>query len=427
MPISYSEYVDITCASCGTSFEADAWTLIDAAERSDLAQALRDGTLNLAVCPKCSAETAAGAALLLHDPAARRVYFAVPPDVGEHIWRERAQELMYMLVASLPEDQRRPYLGDVQVEQELDGVRRALLRNDRRRGGRGQGPGDRVQATEDNGESTPAAPTPNPQLPPPGSGSLIEAVRALLAADNDAEFTAIVAATPALLGDDADAVVRELADLAYADGERDVATALRELRVVLARLRSGADGPTTSDQRLTTDDQPLANALTAPPAVLSPQSSVLTDSAYQALLHVDAPDALLTATRDYPALLEAWADADLAARIEVALEEGNERLAGEIEVRREDLLELRAQLGARDALVQAIQALLAADGEDAVADTLSTYPILLTDIAQEALSSLADDALARGDQGPATQAIACQTLLRTVRAGLEEQEEQYYD
>jgi hypothetical protein len=417
MPISYSEYIGLTCPACGAGFEADVWTLIDAAERSDLAQALREGTLNLLACPKCGAETAAGVALLLHDPAGRRVYFAVPPDVGEHVWRERAQELLYQLVNSLPEDQRRPYLGDVQVEQELDGVRRALLRNDRRRGGRGQGTGDREQPTL---PSTPPSPTRSSPLPTPSSGPLIEAVRALLAADSDAEFTSIVAANPALLGDDADAVVRELADLAYADGERDVATALHELRLVLGRLRSGDDRPPTAD------DQSPATTSIIQSLEIKAQNLRLSDPAYQALLHVDSPDALLTATRDYPALLEAWADADLAARIEGALEEGNERLAGEIEVRREDLLELRAQLAARDALAQAIRALLAADGEDAVADTLSAYPILLTDAAQEALSALADDALARGDQGPATQAIACQTLLRTIRAGLEEHEEQHY-
>src|SRR4029079_9042342 len=126
---------------------ADVWTLIDAAERSDLAQALREGTLNLLACPRCGAETAAGVALLLHDPAGRRVYFAVPPDVGEHVWRERAQELLYQLVNSLPEDERRPYLGDVQVEHELDGVRRALLRHNRRRQARGQEKGDREQST----------------------------------------------------------------------------------------------------------------------------------------------------------------------------------------------------------------------------------------------------------------------------------------
>jgi hypothetical protein len=407
MPISQSDYIDLICPSCGARFETDAWTLVDAAERSDLAQALREGSLNMATCPKCGAQTAASIALLFHDPAGRRVYFAVPPDVGEHIWRERAQELLYQLVASLPEDERRPYLGDVQVEQELDGVRRALLRHDRRRGARVQETGH----SEQRGPiASPQPTTPSPQPPAVSSDSaaLIEAVRALLAADSEAEFSAVLSENPALLDDDADLAVRDLADLAYATGEHDVSAAVRELRVVLARRRAGDDQTTTDDRPSTSDLQ------------LRPQSSALSDSAYQALLHAASADALLAATRDYPALLETRGDSDLAARIEAALDERNERLARTIEARREGLADLRTQLSQHTALLHAIQALLAAEGEDAVAGILSTYPILLTDTAQEALSSRAADALAHDDHELAAQATSCQALLRTVRAGLEE-------
>ena len=156
------------------------------------------------------------------------------------------------------------------------------------------------------------------------------------------------------------------------------------------------------------------------PLCLSPRSSTLTDSAYQALLHADSADALLAATRDYPALLEIWADHDLGARIEAALDENNERLARTIEARREGLDELRIQLSERTALLHAIQALLAAEGEDAVASILSAHPILLTDTAQDALSSRAADALSHDDHELAGKAASCQALLRTVRAGLEE-------
>jgi len=412
MSISQSDSIDLTCPACGARFETDAWTLVDAAERSDLAQTLRDGSLNMATCPKCGVQTAAGTALLFHDPGGRRVYFAVPPDVGEYVWRERAQELHRQLVASLPEDERRPYLGDVQVEQELDGVRRALLRNDRRR--RPGKPADKQIGRPGDTETgviatEPAPPTPSPPPAAPSSQPLIDALRALLTADNDAEFDSIVAENPALLNDDADRVVREQADLSYADGERDVAAALRELRIILMRLRAGDDRPPTADHR--------------PPTTTSEfkaQSSKLSDSAYQALLHAASGDALLAATRDYPALLELWADDDLAARIEAALDESNERLARTIEARREGLDELRAQLSERAALLHAIQALLAAEGEEAVAGILSAHPMLLTDTAQAALSQLADDALARDDHALAGQVASCQALLRTVRAGLEE-------
>ncbi|MEO7912644.1 MAG: CpXC domain-containing protein [Roseiflexaceae bacterium] len=425
MPISQSDYIGLACPACGAHFEADAWTLVDAAERSDLAQALRDGSLNVATCPKCGVQTAAGAALLFHDPAGRRVYFAVPPNVDEYVWRERAQELHHQLVASLPEDERRPYLADVQVEQELDGVRRALLRHDRRRGARAQAaqeaarPGDQKTSSENSKLETvdpQISPAPSPQSAVPNPQSLIDALRALLAADNDTEFDTIMAENPALLDDDADQVVRELADLSYADGERDVAAALRELRIVLTRLRAGGDRrPATDDRQPTPDAQ-----INPPSSFLRASSSMLSDSAYQALLHAASADTLLAATRDYPALLELWADDDLAARIEAALDESNERLARTIETRREGLDELRAQLSERTVVTYALQALLAAEGEDAVAGILSAHPILLTDTAQDALSQLAAAALTRDDRELAGQVAGCQALLRTVRAGLEE-------
>ena len=78
-------------------------------------------------------------------------------------------------------------------------------------------------------------------------------------------------------------------------------------------------------------------------------------------------------------------------------------------------------------LLHAIQALVAAEGEDAVAEILGIYPILLTDTAQDALSNLVADALARDDHDLSEKASSCQALLRTIRAGLEEHEEHRYD
>ncbi|HJZ49392.1 MAG TPA: CpXC domain-containing protein [Roseiflexaceae bacterium] len=429
MPISYSEYINLTCPSCGARFETDAWTLVDAAERSDLAQALREGSLNLVTCPKCGAQVTAGAALLFHDPAGRRVYFAVPPNVEQHVWRERAQELLYQLVGSLPEDERRPYLGDVQVEQELDGVRRALLRHDRRRGLGRQGDketrrqGDQeIKGEKETTINQKVSSSPPLLVSSSAHEPLIEAVRALLAADTDAEFNTIVAANPSLLDESADTIVRELADLAYADGERDVSTALRELRIVLARLRIGGRTEPAIDPAMRLGagarQSPAASEHQNPE--LSTQNSELSDVAYQALVHAVSPDELRAATRDYPTLLETWADAELATRIEAALDEGNERLARTIETQREGLADLRAQLGAHEALLRAVQALLAAEGEDAVAGVLAAYPILLTDTAQEALSSTVASSLEHDDKQLAEKAASRQALLRTVRAGLEE-------
>jgi ribosomal 50S subunit-associated protein YjgA (DUF615 family) len=146
----------------------------------------------------------------------------------------------------------------------------------------------------------------------------------------------------------------------------------------------------------------------------------LSDAAYQALLHVASPEELRAAARDYPALLEEGADVALAARTEAALDEGNERLARTIEAHREALAELRDQANGPDLLLQAVHAVLDADGEAAVADVVSSYPVLLTDAAQDALFGLAAGARARGDEDLAEYANSRRALLRTVRVGLEE-------
>jgi hypothetical protein len=366
MPISYTEHFQLTCPACHADFSADAWTLIDAVERPDLAAELRDGTLNVVVCPQCGHQQTAGAPLLFHDPANRRVYFAVPPEAEEHRWREQAQTLLYALVGSLPEQDRRHYLGDVQVEHELDGVRRAVLRRDRLRG---------RSAAAQAAPAVPVVREPESALVAtagvPAATPLVDAVRELLAADSEAHLTHVLALHPDLLSDQADALIGQLARLAYDQGDRSVADALGDLRITLARIRTGDQhGEIKADDlqseiAVHTDTQnpkpwpairqavpELAEGHEPPGRRLITHNSTLSNAAYQALLQVAAPNELSAAARDYPALLEDWADADLTARIEVALDEGNERLARVIEARREALSELRARASRQDNLPQ---------------------------------------------------------------------------
>ncbi len=336
MPISYTKHIGLTCPSCHADFSADVWALIDAGERPELAAELRDGMLNIVTCPQCGHQQPGNAPLLFHDPSNRRVYFAVPAEAEEHRWREQAQALLYALVGSLAEQDRRPYLGDVQVEQELDGVRRAVLRRDRRRGRSAAAQAaPAVQVVRElDSDSAPALGT-------PAATPLVEAVRELLAADSEAQFARVLALHPELLSDQGDALVLQLADLAYNQGDRSVGDALRELRVTLAHMRTGA-----GDEALIAE-----SSVPITPTVNDIQNALLSDAAYQALLQVAAPNELAAAARDYPALLEDWADADLTARIEVALDEGNERLARIIETRREALAELRVRVSGQDRLL----------------------------------------------------------------------------
>ena len=405
MSISYSEHSTLTCPSCHKPFEAELWVLIDAAERPELAQQVQDGSLNAVACPHCTYQRTADVPLLLHDPAHRRVYFAAPSSVEEHIWRDQAHELLYRLIESLPEEARLPYVSDVQVENDIEGVQRAMLRTQRRKA-----------TTKQQTTTTVAPPTATPPTPIDATPTsletvspILEAVRELMAADDTEIFQTIVEQHSVLLSDRADATLVQLAEIAYNEGERDVAEALHDARKTLANLRTTTIEPPSSIPETSSD-----NGVSPPP------SDQLADEAYQSLMNVMSSKTLMEVVRNYPTLLEPWTDDALVTRVETALEEGNERLAGDIEERRELLYELRIKLSTEDTVLQAIQVLLKAENDDTLIQVLTDYPILLTDKAQDMLLRLSGEARAQGDDTLATHAVECRAMLRKVRTGLEQ-------
>jgi hypothetical protein len=402
MPLSYSEKTKLNCPACGKGFAAEVWTLVDAAERPDLAEALRAGELNLVGCPHCGDRGPAVAPLLFHDGASRRVYFAAPPEAAEYVLREQAQSLIYRLMAGIPEEGHHPYLGDVQVEQGIEGVRRAMLRRQRAR----------ARLAAESPQAAPPTRVVEQQAadvedePAP----ILDALQALIAADSLAEFAAIVDEHPELQGASADAALAQMIDAALAQGEPTLAPALREVRAQLNRMRAGGKGVQLNAPTDLIETSAVVGV--AEPGILS-------DVAYQVLLTVASVDELRAALSEHPALLEEWADNDLLLRVEAALDAGDERLAAEIEERREALAELREELGGAAALSRAITALLAADGEDELAETLGEHPVLLTGAAQDVLARMVADAQARDDDELAADAEQRRTMLHSVRVGLD--------
>jgi hypothetical protein len=421
MAVSFAENARLTCPACANRFDADVWTLVDSTERPDLLAALRDGSLNLVTCPRCGLAGPAGAPLLLHDPQDRQVYFASPPGASEYEVREQAQALLYVLVGSLPEEARLPYIGDVQVEQELEGVRRAVEHRSRRRGtAEGRRPEPIAPATVVP-TSPPTKREPAPTPPAPADPSpILDAVRALLAADTADEIATLIDNHPQLLDPAADAVIAGLADAAYGQGEPEVAQALAELRQML-RDWGGRDQETASASQAA-----VAGGVALPygfePPAPGPPPSPLSDTAFRSLMLAETPGDLAEVVRGHPSLLETWADAEIGLRGEAALDEGNERQAQAIEARRESLAALRDELTDEAVLVQALQELVrAGDAEEALAQTLAAFPGLLTSDAQDALFRLAAEARARSDDALATRAVEYRAMLRKVREGLEEQ------
>ncbi|MCS6880707.1 MAG: CpXC domain-containing protein [Oscillochloridaceae bacterium] len=400
MSVGYQESTELACPACNVAFEAPVWLILDAQEAPEAVAALRRGELNVVTCPSCGHRGPAGAPLLFHDAVRRRVIFAPAPGVPEYAWRDQARDLHALLVGSLPEEQRRPYLGEVEIVQDLGGIARLLERMERRP----SEPASHVtppvtgEAVAGRGASETPAGSPTEDPPP-----LLAAVEAMLAADGPEEFEAVLARHPVLLDPGADTALAQLIEVALEQREFAIADSLRNARALLARLTE------------------MSRSHAARPAPAPPVDD-LPDAAVQALLRTRTDAELEAVCAEHPVLLRLEADGLLARRVDQALDEGNERLAQALEERREALARRRpAAASEADAasLDEAIEALLVADGEEALIEVLDRYPVLLEEAAADALWQFAAEARASGDEELARYAVACRELLRRVRADLE--------
>jgi hypothetical protein len=451
MSISYSEHVPLNCANCGGAFSAEIWLLLDGPEQPEETEALRHGRLNRVTCPHCNHTGPAGAPLLFHDGTVRCVLFAPTPGAEEHVWRDQARELHALLVERVSVEERRPYLSDVQIAQDIHGIAHMLEKRLRKRPA--VQPHDQPSvATSEAADATVHPPTISrepvlsvPTAAPPDEEAvqLRDAIATLLRANALEELHAITTAQPILLTPAADQALAQLADVAVSEREYDLAEGLRQVRMLLADMRAGGSG-----------ELPAPAPRVAPPAAPMPVDTPdmpewhtalpeLSDAAYQALLLAQTATALAQVTEIYPVLREPWVDLVLARQVDQALDEGNARLAHELEERREALAELRQRypLDERQAalireatapvyevaathsealLEEAVNALLAADDNDLMAEVLIDYPVLLTDAAQQALGRVVAAAHTQGDADLAFYAGECQTMLHHVREGLEE-------
>jgi hypothetical protein len=398
----------LICPACGNPFVTEIWTLVDVGEQPDLYDALLNGSLHLAVCPHCGQSSSADSPLLLHDPGLRRVYFAVPGQADEHVWREHAQTLLYELVGSLPDEARLPYLGDVQISQGLDGLRHSLLRRGRRA---------KQDATRGRNSPPPVATTPANRL---ASSPLLDLVQVLLAADSPAEFQEVVRLHPDLLSAAADGVLEALAAEAKRAAEPDAVRAIQKVRATLQGMRDGVPTLVTNHEAVQSTTDALPDEITElePPVI----GAFLVHGAYQSFLAATSPEDFVDAARGHPALLEPETNAAIALWAEEALDTGNERLAAQIDQQREALAGVQQQLTNEPALHAALAVLLAADSEEALAQALSEHPALLTAAAQQALVTMAAEARAGDDEPFAIHAVECSAMLREVRRGLEANE-----
>jgi uncharacterized coiled-coil protein SlyX len=381
MAISFVEHEQLNCPACGVEFAADVWLVLDAQEHPEQVAALLRHELNTVVCPACGFRGPAGAPLLFHDAVARSVIFAPAPGLAEHEWREQARELHALLVGSIPEEQRRPYLADVDIAQDIDGVARRLERRARRRGDSAAGAVPAAAAT------TTAEPAP-----------LLVAVQALLAAETEEQLAAVFAQYPLLRNPSTDLALRQLADAATEQREFAVAESLAQVRALLKQM-------------LAVEPQQIAATPAAPVTV--------PELVLHELLQAQTNEDLHAVVTRNPLLLHPEVNGLLATSVDLALEEGNERLALALEQRRVALEELRARPDSAAlpevTMDEAIEALLLAEGDDEIVATIRRYPLLLEDVAEQALEQFADEAQASGEDDIANDALARREVLKRVK------------
>jgi hypothetical protein len=209
MSRSRAETADLICPTCGQPFQAEVWLVIDRAERPDLVHLLMDGDLNVTACPHCGAEGGLNHPLLLHDPTRKELLCALPLSVkGAETARAMVGDLLQGLLEALPEEQRLPYLAEVEVVPELDGLRAALIE----------------QALAEDASSA--------------DRLLGIALEELLNVANEADFQRVVAEHRQLLLDPgAQDALDQIVRAARSTDDRELLRRAREAKAVLSRMR----------------------------------------------------------------------------------------------------------------------------------------------------------------------------------------------
>jgi hypothetical protein len=263
MSRSRSETAHLACPTCAQPFEADVWLILDRQERPDLVHLVMDGELNVARCPHCGAEGGINHPLLLHDGARQQVVVALPLTVqGPDAARELVGDLLEKLIRALPDEAREPYLGEIELVPELDGLRSWLIE----------------QALEEQGDA-------RDQL-------VALALQDLLNVDLDRDFGRVIAEHRALLlTNTAEQALDQMYRDARRSGDDELRRHVQEAKAVLGRLRSIVRSRRATLNALLDDLAPLdQNAIAVLPALRQMLDAIDPQEVYAARIGLSDPE-----------------------------------------------------------------------------------------------------------------------------------------
>ena len=250
MPTSHSESTSLTCPHCGQHFGAEIWLIVDTAERPDLADRCRDGSIHALTCSHCGRQGQLDAPLLVYQPptgsepagSSPRLLFVPPAQTSSEEDQALAGALLALLREHLGSAWDDALLGQLQpVPRPLlagfmseDATERETARQEMDRAAqaamdqlRSQDPAayhrlKREQAAQEAMQHTP----------------LLRELQAFIQARTWAASRRVLADHPELLSDEADDVLSQLIVTTHEyEEERDTERILTEHRDLLRRCR----------------------------------------------------------------------------------------------------------------------------------------------------------------------------------------------
>ncbi len=122
MPNSFSQPISLPCPRCGATLQAELYLIIDIAERPDLVEKIKDGTIHEIVCPNCGPIGQADAPLLIYRAGGEVLLFSPAQQTTDEQDQEHARALVARLRETLGPAWRNDWLA-----RGLPGVPRPLL------------------------------------------------------------------------------------------------------------------------------------------------------------------------------------------------------------------------------------------------------------------------------------------------------------
>jgi len=210
MDPSYAQPASVTCRRCGEAFSVDLLLIVDAGERPDLLERVREGALHVFSCPRCGQMVEADAPLLL--------YFSRAP------LRLSGREVRLLFS---PARRTRPQEDEAQAGALLARLREAL------------GPAWREEWLREGLLVLPRGLLPLflREDPEAALRALTRTLEEFIGARTWEESRRILEAHPELLTDEADAMLGRLIDAAQAQGDEAAIRIFERHRALLRRCR----------------------------------------------------------------------------------------------------------------------------------------------------------------------------------------------